>query len=199
MDKNIVLKLAIKAMNDTMDPEGLVPSYLLFSCTPRFPSTESTLPTQQQRMDAMQAARREMAIITAELRIQKTLSSRVPRIADLVIEVGDLVRVFGETDKRYVGPYPVIRVDGTQEFIVDNHLEVKFNKHQELPAISHDNIISGEHLMTTLHSSLPKLSSNIPCKSSTVNPKEILSILISEVLHQNDPRMRSEQADRARK
>ncbi len=47
----------------------------------------------------MQSARSEMAIISAELRIRKALSSRVPRNADLVIEVGDLVRVFRETDK----------------------------------------------------------------------------------------------------
>ena len=91
MDKNIILKLAVKACNDTLGPEGLVPSYLAFGCIPRFTSTESPLPMQQQRMDAMQSDRREMAIITAELRIRKALSSRVPRNADLMIEVGDLV------------------------------------------------------------------------------------------------------------
>ena len=56
MGKNIILKLPVKAMDDTLGPKGLVPSYLVFSCIPRFPSTESTLPTQQQRMDAMQSA-----------------------------------------------------------------------------------------------------------------------------------------------
>ena len=59
--------------------------------------------------------------------------------------------------------------------------------------------MSGEHFVTTLHTSLPKLSSNRPCKSSTVNRKEIPSVIITEVLHHSDPRMRSEQADRARK
>ncbi len=195
MGNNVILKLAVKAMNDTMGPKGLVPSYLVFGCILRFPSAESTLTTQQQRMDAMHAALREMLIITAELRIRKALSSHVPRNADLVIEVGDLVRVFRETEKRYVGPYTVITVSGTHVFINDNHREVKFNKHQLLPACTYDNIISGEHLVTTLHSSLPKLSSNRPCKSSTVNRKEIPSVLITEVLHHNDTQMRSEQAD----
>ena len=187
MDKNIILKLPVEPINDTMGPKGLVPSYLVFGCVPRFPSTKSALPTQQQRMDAMQLARWETAIITAELRIRKALSSRVPRNADLVIEIGDLVRVFRDTDKRYVGPYPVIRVDGTHVFIIGNHREVKFNKHQVLPASTYVNIISGEHLVTTLHSSLSKLSSNRPCKSSTVNRKEIPNVLITEVLHHNDP------------
>ncbi len=92
-----------------------------------------------------------MAIITAGVRIRKAHSSRVPRNADLVIEVGDLVRVFRENDKRYVGPYPVIRVDGTHMFIIDKHREVKFNKHLVLPATTYDKIVSGELLVTTLN------------------------------------------------
>ncbi len=53
IDKNITPKLAVKAMNDTMRPEGLVPSYRVFDCIPRFLSTESKLPTQQSGMNAM--------------------------------------------------------------------------------------------------------------------------------------------------
>ena len=53
-------------------------------------------------------------------------------------------------------------------FIIDYHREVNFNKHQLLPADTYDNIITGEHLVTTLHSSLPKLSSNRPRKYSTL-------------------------------
>ena len=160
-----------------MEPEGLVPSYIVVGCTTRFPSTESTLPTQQQIIDAMQSTWREMANITAEVRIRKALSSLVPRNAYLVIEDVDLVRVFRETDKRYVGPYPVICVDGIHVFTIDNHREVKFNKHQVLPATTYDKIISGKYLVTSLHSSLRKLSSNLPCKSSNVNRKKIPSAL----------------------
>ncbi len=116
----------------------------------------------------MQAARREMAITATELLIRKALSSLVPRNANLVIEIGDLARVFRETDKQWVRPYPVILVDGDHVFIIDYHREVNFNKHQLLPADTYDNIITGEHLVTTLHSSLPKLSSNRPRKYSTL-------------------------------
>ncbi len=97
MDMNIILKLAVKAMNDTMGPEGLVPSYLVFEIIHVLPSTEYTLPEQQQRMNPMQAARGEMAIITAELRIRKALASCIPRNADIVHEVGNLVRVLRKT------------------------------------------------------------------------------------------------------
>ncbi len=71
MDKNIILKVAVKAMNDTMGLEGLVPSYLVFRCIPRVLPTESALPTQQQRMDAMQSARREIAIILKNFEFEK--------------------------------------------------------------------------------------------------------------------------------
>ncbi len=128
-----------------------------------------------------------MAIITADLRIRKALSSCVPKSTDLAIEVGDLVRVFRETGKRYVGSYPLIRVDGTCVFIINNHYEVKFNMHQALLASTYDNILSEENRVTSLHSSLLKLSSNRLCKSSTANRNEIPSVLITEVLHYNDP------------
>lgn len=37
IDQDIALKLACKALNDTMKPEGLVPSLLVFGLLPRFP------------------------------------------------------------------------------------------------------------------------------------------------------------------
>ncbi len=82
-----------------MGLERLVLSYHVFCCIPRFLSTDYRLPMQQERMDARQTARREMAIITAEILIRKALLLRVPRIAGLVIEFGDSVRVFRETKK----------------------------------------------------------------------------------------------------
>ncbi len=49
----IVLCIAVEAMNDTMGPNGLVPSYLLFGCVPRFPSVDSKLPDQHSRMGTL--------------------------------------------------------------------------------------------------------------------------------------------------
>ncbi len=52
MGRKIVLHIAVKAMNDTMGSNGLVPSYLVFECVPRFPFVHSKLPDQQSRMHA---------------------------------------------------------------------------------------------------------------------------------------------------
>ncbi len=68
-----------------------------------------------------------------------------------------------------------------------------------LPGTTDDNTVSGDHLVTTLHASLPKLTSYHTCESSTVNRKGLPSILINGVLYHQDPRMQSEEANRARK
>ncbi len=127
MDRNIVLRIAVMAMNDTMGPNGLVPSYLVFGCVPRFPSVDSKLPDQQYRMDALSVARQEMDTIVSELRVQKALASRFPRNAKLKIEPGYKVRICRETDKKYIGPYPVIRVYGKQLFVIISDREVQFS------------------------------------------------------------------------
>lgn len=106
------LRIALKAMNDTMGPEGLVPTLLVFGCLPKLPTINTNLPGQRERMRALQQARKEMATITAEIRIQRALSSRVPRNTDLELHPGDRVRVYRETDRKYIGPFPVIRADG---------------------------------------------------------------------------------------
>ena len=67
--KQTLLKLAVKAMNDTIGENGLVPSRLVFGITPRFPIISSDLPTQKERMDILRSAQMEMNAIIAERRI----------------------------------------------------------------------------------------------------------------------------------
>ena len=143
-------------MNDTIGFEGLLPSNLMYGCIFRFPSKESTVPTEQQRMSARLEARREITIITAELRIRTACSSCDPRNTDLVNEVGDLVRLFSETDKRCVGPYTIIRIHGTHISIIGNPRKVKFNKNQVISATKYHCVASSVHFITTLHSTMPK-------------------------------------------
>lgn len=71
-------------------------------------------------MNDLESARRERAIITAELRILKAIKSKAPGNAILIIEAGDHVRVYRETDKRYLGPYLVILAYGNPIFVVQN-------------------------------------------------------------------------------
>lgn len=63
IDQNIALQLAVKAMNDTVGPEGLVPSLLVFGTLPRFTPHTTPLISHSDRMEAMDIARLEMADI----------------------------------------------------------------------------------------------------------------------------------------
>ena len=59
IDPHLALQLAIKAMNDTSGPEGLVPSLLVFGVLPRFPPLSPDLPGHKDRMTAMNSARQQ--------------------------------------------------------------------------------------------------------------------------------------------
>lgn len=67
-------------MNDTMGPEFLVPSLLVFGILPRFPSLNTELPNQTDRMIALEMAQVQMASINAKLKVQKALRSKLPRL-----------------------------------------------------------------------------------------------------------------------
>lgn len=134
IDRNITLRLGIRAINDTMGPDGLLHFLLVFGCLPRFSAVHSDHRSHREGMRALHEARKEMSIITAELSIRKALMSQRPRNTDLVLELGDKVRVFRETDKKFIGPLSVIRIDGKQFCVIQNEIEMKYSLHQVIPA-----------------------------------------------------------------
>ena len=87
LEPKLALQLAEKAMNDIMGPNGLVSSFLVFGCIPRFPSIDPRLPGKQNRMKALEKARTEMTTIVAEQPISKATASRVPRNSNLIINL----------------------------------------------------------------------------------------------------------------
>lgn len=78
LGERLALRLSIKAMNDTMDPEGLVPSLLVFGVVLSIPVINKTLPEERDRMAALSMARTDMATVTAELRISQAIKSKLP-------------------------------------------------------------------------------------------------------------------------
>ena len=69
MDRNLVLRLVLKACNDTLGSEEIVLSLLIFGCIPIFTTVNCSIPSQTKRMRAMQKAKKEMATIIAKLKI----------------------------------------------------------------------------------------------------------------------------------
>ena len=112
-------------MNDTLGPEGLVPSALVFG---EFPPvyTRSETPalraTILERAEIAHTARREMEKHMARLRINRALQRRTPAAADRSYKPGDHVLVWREklVESRigeWIGPFEVIGADESKKLV----------------------------------------------------------------------------------
>lgn len=173
LDPEIALRCAVKGIYDTMGPEGLVPSYLVFGVIPTFPSFNTELPEQRDRMKAISFARREMAKISSKLKIQYALRSKLPPATEYDISPGQFVYVFREAEKLWNGPYKVTKVNEKEVFVIINDSIRQFNISQVLPDTSecHDNELE------RLKQSIEQFLSNAPP-----------GIFLTEVLEPGDPR-----------
>ena len=115
MQRQVLLALAVKAMNDTLGPEGVVPSSLVFG---EYPSLRSFVgpvlprPSLAERAEAAQQARQLMAKHLAQVRIIRALKHNTPSATDRVYKPGDKVLVWREklVENRigeWIGPYTV--------------------------------------------------------------------------------------------
>lgn len=113
LPRDLVLQTALKAMNDTIGPEGLVPSLLVYGVTPRYTpgGLKSDLPNNRQRHEAVRVARDEYLRISNNLRIKRVLREKVPESADLEYKVNERVWVYREELKQFVGPMKIVEVD----------------------------------------------------------------------------------------
>lgn len=96
IDSEVALRLSVKAINDTAGPDGLVPSLLVFGSVPSFSAMNMDIPIQRERMAALATAYREMASISAKLRVQEALRSKLPPSTRYLISPGDKVHVYRE-------------------------------------------------------------------------------------------------------
>lgn len=183
IEPEVILRYAVKAMNDSMGPEGLVPSLLVFGTIPTFPITESNRPEQAERLAAMAKARDEMAKISAELRIQTALRSRLPPSTRYHLSPGDQVRVYRERSSRWEGPFTITKTREKEVWVTDGNREQHFNRCQVIP----DPDDASDKELRRLLSGFENLKSGPPP-----------GILLTEVLHPADPRSKGEHFDEAR-
>ena len=131
-DPKLVLALSVRAMNDTLGPEGLVPTALVFGEYPPV-HTKSETPSSRallaSRAEVANTARQEMEKVMAELRFKRALRHATPSSASIVYSPGDQVLVWREKqfDSRigeWVGPFTITAVDEEkkQVFIQDSRV-----------------------------------------------------------------------------
>lgn len=179
IDPELALRYAVKGINDTSGPEGLVPSLLVYGMLPRFPTPSSSLPDQEHRMRALETARREMSTITSRLRIQQALRAKLPPATRYLVTPGDRVFVYQERRKAWTGPYTVHKIHEKEVFVhVDGALK-HFNLSQVLP----DPATSGDKEIERLL----QATSHFTSKGGSGH-----HAYITEVLHPRDPRRSSD-------
>ena len=115
-------KIAVKPMNDTINPEAFVTSLLVFGIPPRFPGVNTILPDQHERMKALALARYEMEIISSDLCLQIAHLPKISEASKRNLEVGQKVLVFRADANPYrgSGPFEVKKIENKQVFIDRN-------------------------------------------------------------------------------
>lgn len=133
LDIEYVLRVAVKACNDTMGPEGLVPSLQVYGQLPKLPVVNCQKMKQKHRMGALRSARHEMESVVAEERIKRALRAKLPPATKYVVRPGDLLRVYREGSEKWIGPVEVVRVEDKLISVTDGVSVKTFNRTQVMP------------------------------------------------------------------
>lgn len=171
LERDQILRLSLKAVNDTAGINGIAPSALVFGVNPAFPVAPKSCPSQKARFKAMQLARDEMCQIIAERRINDALRRKLPPSTHYIIKPGQSVRVYREASKAWDGPFSVTKVEGKLITVTDGQKVKTFNVCQVLPNQTEPN---DPHTQRELQ----RIFDN--------------AIFMTEVIEKSDPRYKSE-------
>ena len=76
IDKEIVLQMAVKAVNDSAGPNGIIPTLLVFGAYPRLTEIDPPSPSVTKRAEAIRAATKEVRRLHAERQVKDALAIR---------------------------------------------------------------------------------------------------------------------------
>lgn len=200
-EKHLTLAMCVKAMNDTLGPNGVVPSALVFGEHPQvFTRSETTPPraTLDERSKLAFEARQEMEQHMARVRTDRALRHAVPPAADQNFQQGDKVLVWREkiVNNRigeWLGPFEVEGWDIEKKIVFVKDVRTgpsrPFNIAQVRKYLQPE-IIAHTHVLEIAHS-LRRLSH----EATTEAP--VSDVMLTEVLDPDDPRSRSMEMSKA--
>ena len=113
IDKDMILQMAVKAVNDSAGPNGLVPTLLVFGAYPRLTEMDPPSPSVVRRAEAIRAAMKEVRQIHAKRKVQDALAMRngPDTSATLDLPLQSDVRVWREKNG-WQGPYKLLATSG---------------------------------------------------------------------------------------
>jgi hypothetical protein len=94
----------------------VVPVIIVFELLLR-PVGSLTSPNNASRLDLAQTARSEYDAIIARLRIARGVKPRMSAAANKAVQTRDIVSVYRDRERRFVGAFAVTAVNGKQVFL----------------------------------------------------------------------------------
>lgn len=119
INEAFALQMAVKAINDTAAPDGIVPTLLVFGAYPRMTDNSPPSPSIYRRAEAIRKAMTEVRQLYSKRQVQEALRARNgPKTHQtLQLPLNSEVRVWREKGG-WTGPYKLISVDN-QDCIVE--------------------------------------------------------------------------------
>jgi hypothetical protein len=101
INKEIILQIAVKAVNDSTGPNRLVPTLLVFSVYPRLTEMDPPSPSVTKRVEAIRATTREVRRLHAKRQVQDVLAIRNSPDTKVTLDLPlqSNVRVWREKDR----------------------------------------------------------------------------------------------------
>jgi di/tripeptidase len=95
VDREMILQMAVKAVNDSAGPDGIVPTLLVFGSYPRMTEMDPPSPSIVKRAEAIRAATKEVRRLYAKRQVNDALAMRngPNTIATLELPLQSEVRV----------------------------------------------------------------------------------------------------------
>lgn len=105
LSRDDLLKMSVKACNDSAGPDGLIPTLLVFGVYPRVSWDDNPVPIAQERIDTIRKAMEELRIQRAKNIVNLAKNDRNgPKYLHLAnVNIGDQVLVFREPTKSTKG------------------------------------------------------------------------------------------------
>jgi hypothetical protein len=117
LSRDMVLQMAVKAVNDTAGPQGLIPTLLVYGTYPRMIDSDLPAPSVQERAEAIRKAMNEVAKLRAQTQVKEALNQRngpdTSAIHDTPINSKVLVWREGNTGQSgyWDGPFRLIGIN----------------------------------------------------------------------------------------
>ena len=119
MSHKLALSIAVHGLNNTANPESLIPTLLVFGIVPKLPlsNIDHLYLDQRERFSVMEGARKGMEQIVAEQRIKLASKTRVKAMDVFGICPGSKLLVYRK--KILVGPFKLFQYDNYKTAYVD--------------------------------------------------------------------------------